>query len=47
MTVRTGAAYGEGAVAAADVSGVCGRPADVVTATARSVVDSELLGTWL
>ena len=35
------------AVTAADATGVYGRTADVATATARSVVDTKLLGAWL
>lgn len=34
-------------VTAADATGVYGRTADVATATARSVVDTKLLGAWL
>ncbi|MFG2951390.1 SDR family oxidoreductase [Streptomyces adustus] len=34
-------------VTAADANGVYGRTADVATATARSVVDTKLLGAWL
>ncbi|MFB7330984.1 SDR family oxidoreductase [Streptomyces adustus] len=34
-------------VTAADATGVYGRSADITTATARSVVDTKLLGAWL
>ncbi|MGX1546120.1 SDR family oxidoreductase [Streptomyces adustus] len=34
-------------VTAADATGVYGRTADIATATARSVVDTKLLGAWL
>jgi NAD(P)-dependent dehydrogenase (short-subunit alcohol dehydrogenase family) len=34
-------------VTAADATGVYGRTADVATATARSIVDTKLLGAWL
>lgn len=34
-------------VTAADATGVYGRTVDVETATARSIVDSKLLGAWL
>lgn len=35
------------AVTAADATGVYGRTADLATATARSVLDTKLLGAWL